>query len=256
MVRNYYQMKKKLIIKKGDKVLNVEFLDFRSSNGRSIPDDLKQNILLLSRKVGQDPGDQGFRWFENASYVSLATHEGSLVAFTICKVIEKDVLLFSVAMVLPDYQKLGLQSKMGFFQLRNHYIQELRRKHFLPTLYVIFRTQNPVLYYTWDKQLNIFPKINTEVPSYIKTIAINVVKKCWPDANFDPSTLVINNAYQKTPGLIIKPDSIPKSKNNEINNFIMDRLDLLNHSIKALLILGKVSTPVHHIKIILGSLFI
>ncbi len=238
--------KKILITNKKNNKFNLEFIDNASIRLSHIKDLVINDLYNITKDAGQNPEIYINKWFEYADALIIARdnndHE---IAYTIVNYYNVDVLFFVSSMIRHKFQNQKLGKFMNFHMLKYFTywrIEQNIKNAIFPSFYYIFRTQNPILYYTWYKYTNMYPKINDEdTPLKEINIAKKFSKIFWPNLDFDNKKFVLKGAYKKYPGLKIKKEKIQWCKDERINNLFKSNLDIDNDLNDALLILGKIS---------------
>ena len=220
-------------------------------------DEVQKIMKMVATNAGQDPGEYSSKWFELADNLAIAYCEERVVGFAVSKYIGGNTVFFPVTMVIPEFQFSRLGRIMNFYLLRHFFLESVfKGKKLWPVLYLVFRTQNPVLYNTWMKHITVFPKLDGTIPDNESNHAQRVVQHIWPDADFNKSTFVITNAYKNAPGLRIAKESIPLSTSQIVNTLFEKKLKLSSDSYSALLVLGKIHTVQQYFKLIFGGSFL
>ncbi len=262
-MKNYYLHKSKKFRKKIGPNKNgaYKYFDFEYIKEPHLSlEDKKEGVIndlrSITEQAGQYPDDVVYKWFENAEALLVVRDEGKNVAFAITNHFHVNIVYFKVTMVIKPYQTRKLGKFIGYYLLRQFYLWRLRKLIFFPEklfkpFYFIFRTQNPILYYTWSKHLEIYPSFSTdEIPDGIKRVAEHFVKFIWPHSNFDSATFIIKDAYAENPGLRYTPENVPWSKHKDIDSLFERKLELSKDSKDALLLIGKISKFSHHMSLL------
>lgn len=100
-----------------------------------------------------------------------------------------------------DYQGLGIGAALLRQVLKDDFLRGMSDIHMPvplpPAPYVVFRTQNPMMKYCFDKAVGVetYPRVNDDsVPSDIAHVS-QVVAKNLGDDHFDPLTMTTRGIY-------------------------------------------------------------
>lgn len=145
----------------------------------------------------------------NQRFLVLVRDGNKYVGFAAFSEID-DLLFLTGIVVKKDYQNHGIGSEV--FRLM---------KEFNGHKYFAFTTQNPVMRILMEKICSsVFPSRNGKViPKTVKKLASEIMKQ--RKGEFDPLTFVSHGLY--TSPLY---DSIPESRDEEINEFFIERLKI------------------------------
>jgi hypothetical protein len=205
-----------------------------------------QKILKkIAKEAGQPVGKHVKNWFNAGEYVLIYKREYDKepVAFIVFGFFEKHFLIFSSLMIAKSEQGKKISTKLIKKAIKisilNNFLNFKKGNPFI--FYILFRTQNPKLYKIISDKIKIFPfpkKFFIPDKSVIDGIR-KISKDLWPQAYFNEDTFVLENAYIKTPELIIKPSEIEWSGDKETDKFIDNKIGLSNYSYHALIVVSR-----------------
>lgn len=208
-----------------------------------------KTLLNVSKAAGQDPKEYVYEWLRSADLFLLANSKklNSIIGFSLSHSYENDNIIYIAAtMVIPQYQKKDVATKFVKKIVKTFFLKKIKYRLediFLP-FYLLFRTQNPSIYFDFQKyNLTLYPSFdqNVKIPKEIISIASKYAKILWPYASFDKETFVLKNAYKFHPDLALEPNHIHWSKNELINQEFKKRLNLDKKSYDALVIFVKIN---------------
>lgn len=228
--------------KSNGKIYTIEFIRNCYENA-SIQDIVIKDLLNVCLAAGQDPGIYVSKWISLANYLSVVRYNDEVVGFSIAHEYKKNAFFFVATMISNKHNNQSLGKFINYYLIRSFFWRRIKNPfRFFRPLHFIFRTQNPILYSTWNKHTELYPALaNNKIPEDIKELAVTFVKDTWGSMDFDPERFIIHDAYKNTPGLAIKPNKVQWVKNQEINALFEERLHLSKGSIDALVIVGKIS---------------
>ena len=207
--------------------------------------DYAGSLIEISKLAGQDPKDHVYDWLDVTDLLIFAKskNNNSAVGFSSIGFLDNNVLHIAATMIIPEYQKKGIVTILTKTAIKYFFINKRGILEFWKPVYVLFRTQNPLVYFDfYRRNLPIYPNPKKEFKPDEKIIEIakKNSKKLWPYAEFDDETFVLKGAYKLHPFLIINPENISWSKNESVNNFFRDRLNIDEKSEDALVTVIKV----------------
>ena len=198
----------------------VKELEVREIKPREIEDsELERELIeIVPDAFGKDHGFEKVRnHIRRADYLYLGYISGEVIGWGAIKEIG-DIAFILYLAVKRKHQGKGFLTKM---------IEKLLARNYK---YVTVDTQNPVLYYTFYKNIfekgrgEIYPHPQCErIPEDINEIASRVTKK-FGYKNFEANTLIIRRVYKE--GILY--DEIPRCKSGAINKYFEDNLNLAN----------------------------
>lgn len=205
-----------------------------------------RQLADLTTDAYGEPGELLQRWLSLADVMVVASQDGTPRGFMMGRLLRPDVLLFIAAMVHPVARRLGLLSYMSAYVVWVAWLARVRSAGWrlwqsAQTLYLTFRTANPVLYSSVAKKVRLNPSPDCrEVSSSETEIATLVARAYGVEDGFDRTTFVMHGALLPYPDLIYRPNRIPWCDDRAINDFFRELLRLEEMQGNDLVAVGKV----------------
>lgn len=189
--------------------------------------ELKEEIIAVARKVG-DSRKFAERYINLSDILAVARKDNKIIGFSIARnsitPLIRGVMFFATR-ILPEYQKQKIGSVL-VKSLSRESIKSQGLSLFKP-FYLVTGTAHPIVYSSFLKKIKIVPSPEgTNNPGGLnQKIAVTFAKAFCPEFEFDADNFVVKGGFRDSAELF-ESDKIPWAKDEKINQFLENKLNL------------------------------